>query len=519
MAAKKHHCSVVVNFLGPSAKLLTANLPTLQDILKQCQLLRERSVSSRNVYNVSDMASDVLPLILNVWNRANAKLVQCPIRLSDDVLKEKIKRKWTTLTNIAGKNAKVPKRERAVFLADLDKLFNILVCGCSFTSCDEAKCSDENCPDVHINCSCPRESRIPKLELAYLKDQREKVGRKGRQQIGTKDQKETAAQAKALKRKQEDARRADERESKQRKNELELAERVEAAKAAEEAEEAEAEAAESADGRREEVGEKAPDVKEESMAEIKVDPSFQNEWIDRKIRAETHQQNRTPLPTVASIAIRGEESRRFAAAIATATLVDYKIITPDNKSQIITKDKIQREIDRLSMANSELKIDDEKPVICVLFDGRMDKTKVMLADDRGKLYPSTVTEEHVSLVAEPGSEYLGHLAPSAKDAKTQAEELFRFFVAHGIDETILYIGGDSTAVNTGAKGGIMHLLELHLGHRLMRIVCELHTNELPFRHIVEELDGPTTGPHSYAGWSKDYQYHLGKENRPPCSCL
>ena len=110
-----------------------------------------------------------------------------------------------------------------------------------------------------------------------------------------------------------------------------------------------------------------------------------------------------------------------------------------------------------------------------------------------------ITEEHVSLVSEPGSDYIGHLAPSAKDAKTQAEELFRFFVAHGIDQTIQYIGGDSTAVNTGAKGGIMRLLEEHLGHRLMRVVCELHTNELPLRHIIEELDGPMTGPNSYAG--------------------
>ena len=137
MAAKKHHGSTIVNFLYPSAELPTADFPTLQGILKQCQLLRERSVGSRNIYNVNNMVSDVLPLILNVWNRANTKLVQRPICLSDEVLIEKIKRKWTTLTNIVGKNAKVPKRERAVFLADVDKLYNILVCGCSFASCDE----------------------------------------------------------------------------------------------------------------------------------------------------------------------------------------------------------------------------------------------------------------------------------------------------------------------------------------------------------------------------------------------
>ena len=387
MAAKKHHKSVVVNFIGPSAELPTADLLTIWDVLKQCQLLRERTVGPNNFYPVNDMVSDVLPLILNVWKRANAKLVQHPICLSDDVLCQRIKRKGTTLTNIAGKSAKVPQRERTAFYGDLDKLFNILVCGCNFISCNEANCCEKNCPNIHINCICLRESRIPKMELAYVKDQREKIGRKGCLQISTKDKKETAIQEKALKRKQEDARRAEERERKKRKEEMDLAERVEAAAVAEAEEEVEtAKEAEVTDGKRNlEVGEKALVMKEQSMAEIKVDPSFQNEWIDRKIRAETHQQNQTPLPTVASIAIRSEESRRFAAAIATATLIDHKIITPDNTSQIITKDKIQREIDRLSLANSELTIEAEKPVICVLFDGRMDKTKVMLADDRGKL--------------------------------------------------------------------------------------------------------------------------------------
>ena len=152
------------------------------------------------------MASDALPLILNVWNRANAKLAQLLIRLSDDVLIQKIKRKWMTISNIAGKNAKVPKRERSTFVAELDKLFNVLVCNCDFTSCDEAKCSIQDCANIHINCNCPRMSRIPKLELAYMKDQREKIGRKGNLQISTKNAKETANQMKALKRKQEDAR-------------------------------------------------------------------------------------------------------------------------------------------------------------------------------------------------------------------------------------------------------------------------------------------------------------------------
>ena len=73
---------------------------------------------------------------------------------------------------------------------------------------------------------------------------------------------------------------------------------------------------------------------EELMEEMDVDPTYRNNWTDRQIKSKTHQQNRTPLPTVASIIARGEGSRRFAAAIVTAKLVDYKIVTAENTSQI-----------------------------------------------------------------------------------------------------------------------------------------------------------------------------------------
>ena len=138
MASKKHHASTIVKFLGPSADLPPADLPTLRDVLKQCQLLRERHVGPSYNYELSDMASDVLPLIIAIWNRANAKLSQPPVRVSDQALKDRIKAKWTILSKIAGKNGKVNAKERQRFTSDLDKLFNILVCSCSFTNCAEA---------------------------------------------------------------------------------------------------------------------------------------------------------------------------------------------------------------------------------------------------------------------------------------------------------------------------------------------------------------------------------------------
>ena len=107
MAAKKHHASNIVQFLGPSAELPPADLPTLRDVLKQCQLLRERHVGTTNNYELSDMASDTLPLLKAVWNRANAKLIQPQVCVCDKALKDRIKAKWTLLSKIAGK-VKIP---------------------------------------------------------------------------------------------------------------------------------------------------------------------------------------------------------------------------------------------------------------------------------------------------------------------------------------------------------------------------------------------------------------------------
>ena len=149
--------------------------------------------------------------------------------------------------------------------------------------------------------------------------------------------------------------------------------------------------------------------------------------------------------------------------------------------------------------NADLETSEDDPITGVFFDGRVDQTKNLLEDDNGKKYPSTRSEEHVTMTCEPGGMYIGHLSPDAKDAKTQSSELNDFFVENNIDKSLLFLGGDSTPVNTGPTGGIMYLLEVLLGRRLVRTICELHTNELPLRHIIEKLDGPTSGANSFSG--------------------
>ena len=60
---------------------------------------------------------------------------------------------------------------------------------------------------------------------------------------------------------------------------------------------------------------------------------------------------------------------------------------------------------------------------------------------------------------------------------------------------------DGTAVNTGSKNGFICYLERKLRRNLLWLVCQLHGNELPLRHVFDHFDGGfgTSGPTSVNG--------------------
>jgi len=78
---------------------------------------------------------------------------------------------------------------KEIFAAKLDKLFDILNCRCQICFGSEFGCpADSGCrKEAHINCTCPKEMRIPVTELAFVKGQREKTGSIGPHQIGLPD--------------------------------------------------------------------------------------------------------------------------------------------------------------------------------------------------------------------------------------------------------------------------------------------------------------------------------------------
>src|SRR6218665_2442483 len=66
-------------------------------------------------------------------------------------------------------------------------------------------------------------------------------------------------------------------------------------------------------------------------------------------------------------------------------------------------------------------------------------------------------------------------------------------------QTIKVVGCDSTNVNKGHNAGFIRRLEEFFEHPVQWLVCLLHANDLPLRHLFEALDGATTGTRGFSG--------------------
>jgi len=189
-------------------------------------------------------------------------------------------------------------------------------------------------------------------------------------------------------------------------------------------------------------------------------------------------------------------SDRAGAAIVSATLQDIGLVSESDLSKVVDRSKIRRarQKARALLTNTTL-VDIESNQIGLYFDGRKDKT-LFMEDSRRKV----ILEEHISLIKEPGSEYMGHLSLSSGKALIISKEMQNFLTRNNIDNRkIVVIGSDGTAVNTGVKGGVIRILETKFEKPLQWFICQLHANELILRHIFEHLDGTTSGPQSFTG--------------------
>jgi len=115
-----------------------------------------------------------------------------------------------------------------------------------------------------------------------------------------------------------------------------------------------------------------------------------------------------------------------------------------------------------------------------------------------------VKEEHYTVCSEPGGKYLWHFVPHNEDSERKHAEVIADKLVEGLKErnsekTLKAIEGDSCNVNTGWEGGVMHFVEEKLWRKLVWIACDLHTGELPLRHLVRSLDGKTLSNNKWSG--------------------
>lgn len=196
---------------------------------------------------------------------------------------------------------------------------------------------------------------------------------------------------------------------------------------------------------------------------------------------------------MAKIADRYNLSDRAAAAVCTAVLIDFGIVTEDNKQFIIDRNKIRRHRSKNGTIQVQELVHDD--IRGLYFDGRKDMTKVYTDKTM-----RTVKEEHISFVQEPGSLFIGHKAIESGKADSIVSAIEALLEEKSIPkENIDAAGSDGTNVNTGEENGVIRKLELKWNRALQWIICQLHSNELPLRALLIKLDVNTTGPKTYSG--------------------
>ena len=75
----------------------------------------------------------------------------------------------------------------------------------------------------------------------------------------------------------------------------------------------------------------------------------------------------------------------------------------------------------------------------------------------------TVIEEHLVLVQEPESDYAEHFTTASGSAAAITLGIFNFLKANSISiDDIVDVDCNVTAVNTGRKGGVIHMVDMRL---------------------------------------------------------
>lgn len=125
----------------------------------------------------------------------------------------------------------------------------------------------------------------------------------------------------------------------------------------------------------------------------------------------------------------------------------------------------------------------------------------------------TVVEEHITLVKEPGSKFIGFTTPIDGTGEEIQRSITNFMSEENYCmDHLVAINCDGAAVNTGYKKGVNVCMERHLQRPLQWNVCLFHFNELPLKALLTHFYGKQKGPGTWSGEFGDDILHCEKRH-------
>ena len=394
--------------------------------------------------------------------------------IEDKSVNQKIRRCVESVKRF--RNNKLTVYQKSKFFENLDRIFDIAKCQHKFKSCLESFCKAEVCKikNLHLDCACLPMDKVPKEERAFMLDQRLRctLGAKGKYQMSIIDSRQAKRDQRCLEQRNDFVMEVNE-------NTVEDTQVV-----------------------MEDINQ---NESKSDRSESDLSAEYQDDAVKRHERV--LKQNWIPLTNLAREADRYGLANRPTADIATAVLLDYGVIQPGDLTMAIDPSKVYRarKNNRKSSTETFSEEWEEEPVTGLYFDGRKDNTLCYETNEEGKRFPRVKKENHLTLVSEPKSEFISSLADDhitddeLKGAELEAKLILDFLSENGMADNLEILGCDSTRVNSGRTNGVMKRIENSLNRNLMRVLCALHTNELPLRHLFEAVDGKTSGKESWTG--------------------
>lgn len=166
---------------------------------------------------------------------------------------------------------------------------------------------------------------------------------------------------------------------------------------------------------------------------------------------------------------RAGVSDRMGALLATSLLKDLKG-AGIGTDIILDRNKIRRErIKARKQSLASMKCHDL--LKCISFDGKRE-TALQQIVVNGKHLNISHFEEHVTMVKEPGSKFIGYVTPNKGDANEIVTAMNAFLLKE--DFSLCNLVGilcDGTAINTGNKNGVICQLERILERPFKWLLC------------------------------------------------